>query len=217
MVSRETDIPGQELLADLFGARVPQVLAYVDLLRGDGIERGLLGPREGSRIWQRHVLNCAAIAPIFDPGARLCDVGTGAGLPGIVLALARPDLSVTLLDPLLRRVRFLREAVSALEVDNAEVIRGRAEQLSGTVPFDAVTARAVASLDVLAGWCLPLVRVGGEVVALKGSTAEEEVRGARSALRSLGADSVTIETWGGGFVQPPTTVVRIRSGSSKAP
>lgn len=217
MVSRETDIPADELLADLFGARVPQALAYVDLLRCAGVERGLVGPREGPRIWQRHVLNCAAIAPIFGLGARVCDVGTGSGLPGIVLALARPDLSLTLLDPLLRRVTFLRETVAALGVDNAEVIRGRAEELCGTVRYDAVTARAVASLDTLARWCLPLVRVGGEVVALKGSTAAEELRDAHSALRRLGADRVRIETYGGGFVQPPTTVVRIRSGSNRAP
>lgn len=204
------------MLDALFGARAPAALRYADLLRGTGVQRGLIGPQEGRRIWQRHLVNCAVIAPVFSPASRVCDVGSGAGLPGVVLALARPDLSITLLEPLLRRVAFLEEVVRTLTIDNVAVVRGRAEQLSGQ-SFDAVTARAVAPLDTLARWCLPLLAPGGELVALKGARAADEVEASRQALQALGVTSVTISSYGAGFVAPPATVVRLQSASKVRP
>lgn len=198
----------------MFGERSPVALAYAEILGRAGVDRGLIGPRERPRLWRRHILNCAAVAPLFGPSSTLCDVGSGAGLPGIVVALSRPDLTVTLLEPMLRRARFLDEVVAQLELVNVTVVRGRAEEQVAMLAVDAATARAVAPLETLARWCLPLVRRGGEVVALKGSTAEREVEQAAGVLRRLGVVDISIETHGGGFVNPPTTVVRLRSGSS---
>lgn len=217
MVPRETGVPPPSLLADLFSERAPQARQYAGLLRGPGVQRGLIGPREGPRIWQRHILNCAAISGLFPAGSRLCDVGSGAGLPGIVVALGRPDLSVTLLEPLLRRVTFLQETVAALMLDNVVVVRGRAEQQIDVQRFEAVTARAVAPLDTLARWCLPLLVPGGELVAMRGAQAHDEVASTREALAGLGVAAVSIETYGARFVQPPTTVVRLQSGSTDQP
>jgi 16S rRNA (guanine527-N7)-methyltransferase len=211
-VSRETTGPDDSLIERLFGPRTALIHRYVGWLLGPGTTRGLVGPREGPRIWPRHILNCVVVAPVFGIGATVCDLGSGAGLPGVVLGLARPDLQVTLLEPLLRRVTFLGEVVADLGLDNVQVRRGRAEELAGREVFDAVTARAVARLDTLAGWGLPLVRSGGEVVALKGSGASTEVEQARSALTGLGATRVEIESYGEGVVDPLTTVVRIESG-----
>ena len=205
-------MPDDRLVERLFGQRTPLVHRYVGWLLGAGTTRGLLGPREAPRIWQRHILNCVVVAPVFDIGATVCDLGSGAGLPGLVLGLARPDLTVTLLEPLLRRATFLSEVLADLGLDNVEVRRGRAEEFAGREVFDAVTARAVARLDTLAAWGLPLVRPGGEVVALKGSGASTEVEQARIALTGLGAARVEIETYGQGVVDPLTTVVRIESG-----
>lgn len=200
-------------MLELFGTAAGLIRAYADLLSGVGIERGLLGPREAGRLWRRHLLNCVAIAPVFEVGATICDVGSGAGLPGLVIALARPDLTVTLVEPLLRRATFLHEAVDLLGLQRVDVVRGRAEDGAAGRLFDAVTARAVAPLGTLVSWCLPLVRPGGELIALKGSTAASELHAAAPALRRLGAGESTIETFGAGFVRPPTTVCRIRSGS----
>ncbi len=200
------------MLTSLFADQAPQAVAYAELLRGPGIERGLLGPREGPRLWQRHILNCAAIAPIFGSAIRVGDIGSGAGLPGIVLALCRPDLSITLVEPLLRRATFLRESAAVLGLSNVSVRRCRAEEMAGEASFEAVTARAVAPLDTLVRWCLPLLRGGGELVALRGSMAAEEVRRTWPVLHRLGVEKVAVETYGAGFVEPPTTVVRIRSG-----
>lgn len=190
------------------------MLAYAEILGRAGVDRGLIGPRERPRLWQRHILNCVAVAPLFGPSSSLCDVGSGAGLPGIVVALSRPDLTVTLLEPMLRRARFLDEVVAELELANVTVVRGRAAEQLGVLPVDAATARAVAPLESLGRWCLPLIRRGGEVVALKGSTAGREVEQAAPVLHQLGVVDISIETHGGGFVHPPTTVVRLRSGSS---
>ena len=204
-------MPAAGLLPQLFGDRAAAVEAYVDLLCTAGVRRGLIGPREPERIWHRHVLNCVAVAPLFGPSGTVCDVGSGAGLPGLVIALARPDLHLTLLEPLQRRVDFLQEAVRLLAAPNVTVLRGRAEHVVGEVRADAVTSRAVARLDVLASWCLPLLVPGGELVALKGAHAQDEVRDCARALAELGVTSVHVETHGGRFVQPPTTVVRLQS------
>jgi 16S rRNA (guanine527-N7)-methyltransferase len=208
-VSRETE-PSDDVLAHLFGPRVAAVREYATVLATTGVERGLLGPREVPRIWHRHILNCAVIGPAFPPGASVCDVGSGAGLPGIVLALARPDLRITLVEPLLRRATFLSEVVARLELSVA-VLRARAEELGGTHRFDFVTARAVAPLTRLVDLALPLCAPGGELLALKGATAETEAAAAAESIRRLGGEAIAIETYGRSVVDPPTTVVRIKS------
>jgi 16S rRNA (guanine527-N7)-methyltransferase len=171
--------------ADLLGERLDAMVRYGDLLADVGLHRGLIGPREVPRLWERHLLNCAVAADLFGPGSTLVDVGSGAGLPGMVLAICRPDLDVVLAEPLLRRATFLTEAVSALGLDNVRIERIRAEQMAGGV--DAVTARAVAPLDRLARWSLPLLRPGGRLVALKGASAHREVQAALPVLERLGA------------------------------
>jgi 16S rRNA (guanine527-N7)-methyltransferase len=201
--------------AEVFGDRLPAAEEFARLLGTDGVARGLLGPREVPRLWDRHLLNCAVVAQLLPAGATVRDVGSGAGLPGIALALARPDLRVTLLEPLQRRVAFLAEVVPALDLQQVQVVRGRAGDPSpgrdGAVPtrVDIVTARAVAPLARLAGWCLPLLRPGGSLIALKGRQASAELSAARDDLRRLGAGDATIEICGQGWVDPPTTVVRI--------
>lgn len=212
MVSRETDHPSPAVLSELFGDRAAAAVAYGELLGDAGVTRGLIGPREAPRLWQRHILNCAVVAPAFKADSTVCDVGSGAGLPGVVIALARPDLHVTLLEPLLRRATFLSEVTKLLELTNVDVIRARAEDVGGTVAVGAVTARAVAALPALVGWCIPLLVPGGELFALKGVRAAEEVHSSRTALRRLGVTNIEIETYGSRFVQPPTTVVRLTSG-----
>lgn len=177
---------------------------YVAWLAGAGTERGLIGPREVPRLWERHVLNSAVVGEWIPQDVTVADVGSGAGLPGLVLALARPDLQVTLVEPLLRRSTFLQEVVDDLGLP-VRVLRARAEELHGQEAFDVVTSRAVAPLDRLAGWCMPLVAQGGAMVALKGSSVTEEVLEHREALmaagttdpevRSLGADVLSEVTW----------------------
>ncbi|MGD9957192.1 MAG: 16S rRNA (guanine(527)-N(7))-methyltransferase RsmG [Candidatus Nanopelagicales bacterium] len=181
---------------------------YAELLAGDGVVRGLIGPRETGRLWSRHVANCAVLEELVQPEASVADVGSGAGLPGLPLALVRPDLAVTLVEPLLRRATFLAEAVEALGLGGrVEVLRGRAEDV--TLSVDVVTARAVAPLDRLAGWTLPHARVGGVLLALKGEGAAEEVASSLTALEKVGGGNAEVLTCGAGVVDPPTTVVRV--------
>lgn len=204
-----------EAAARIFGDRLPDAIRYGELLAGVGVERGLIGPREVPRLWERHLLNCAVLAEVVPEGVGVCDVGSGAGLPGIPLALVRPDLEITLLEPLLRRTRFLQEVVELLGLDHVTVLRGRAEEVLGTfTPVHVVTARAVAPLDRLAGWGVPLLRPYGEMLALKGDTAEEELRGARAALSKLGVVETEVLSVGEGLVEPAATVVRVRAGES---
>ncbi len=210
-VSRETDTPDEAVIAHWFGGSTAKIHAYADLLRTDGLRRGLVGPREGGRLWSRHLLNCVVVHPLIQAGARVGDIGSGAGLPGVVLALARPDLAVTLIEPLLRRSSFLVEVIEALDVPNMTVVRSRAEDLIGTAQFDVVTARAVAPLERLVGWALPLCRPGGELLALKGATALAELADASLALSRLRAGIAAVEACGEGVVDPVTTVVRIQS------
>jgi 16S rRNA (guanine527-N7)-methyltransferase len=199
-VSRET--PGA---TTYFGDDLSSINRYIDLLATLGIERGLLGPREAPRIWERHVLNCAVVVPRVPQGASVADVGSGAGLPGIVWAVARPDLDVTLIEPLLRRTTFLSEVVTELSLPNVHVVRGRASEVQ--VTFDVVTARAVADLGKLGSWCLPLVRPGGVMLALKGQSAHEEVAMWTYALHMQGAADIVVSSYGNASM--PTTVVEV--------
>lgn len=195
-----------------FGDQLPRASAYADLLVTDGVVRGLIGPREAPRIWERHLINCAMVSEMIPIGASVIDVGSGAGLPGIVLAVARPDLTITLVEPLARRTAFLSEAVTALGLEaTVTVVRGRAEDVAGGPPVaaDVVTARAVAPLDRLAGWCLPLAAVGGRLLALKGASAADEVAEHWDAIARLGGGDPEVALCGVGVVDPPTTVVSI--------
>lgn len=193
----------------VFGDRADLARRFAEHLVTSGVERGLIGPREAPRVWDRHVLNCAVVAALVPDGARLVDVGSGAGLPGIPLALARPDLGVVLLEPLARRVEWLREVIADLGLA-VEVERGRAEETAVRRRWegaDVVTARAVAPLARLAGWTLPLLRPGGLLLAMKGAGAPAEVERDASAVRKLGGGAPRIERCGAGVVDPPSTVV----------
>jgi 16S rRNA (guanine527-N7)-methyltransferase len=196
----------------VFGVSLPLAEDYVGLLAGAGVAQGLLGPHEVPRLWGRHVLNCAAVAELVPHPATLVDLGSGAGLPGIVLALLLPDVKVILLERMERRAAFLQECVRLLGLPNAEVRCSRAEDLAGKIAADVVTARAVAPMERLAGLALGLVRPGGLVLAIKGAGADEEVARARRTLRRLGVGDVTVLRAGGGKVDRAATVVRLIAG-----
>jgi 16S rRNA (guanine527-N7)-methyltransferase len=176
-------------LPEYFGAAWPQVEGFVRLLRSEGELRGLIGPREQSRLWERHILNSAAVVQHLPRSGTIVDVGSGAGLPGVVVGAMLPEAEVVLLEPMERRTQWLEEVVATLGLDNVRVLRGRAEEFDGALEADAVTARAVAAMDKLARWCIPLLREGGSLVALKGSSAAEELDKAKYVLRKLGADA----------------------------
>jgi 16S rRNA (guanine527-N7)-methyltransferase len=198
--------------ATVFGSELGRAQRYAEILAGAGVERGLLGPREVDRVWDRHILNSAAIAELLDPGERIADIGSGAGLPGIALALARPDLRLTLIEPLLRRSEFLREVVDDLGLEIA-IVRGRAEDRSvrqQVGEMDAVVSRAVAALDKLTKWSVPLLRPDGRMVAIKGERAEEEIQEHRRVMASLGAVDVRVMKCGADFLDPPVTAVVAR-------
>ena len=193
----------------VFGDRLPLAERYAEHLATTGVEWGLVGPREASRVWERHILNCAVVADLIPPAARVLDIGSGAGLPGIPLALARPDLRVVLVEPLARRVEWLRTVLAGLELP-VEVERGRAEDTPIRRRWegaDVVTSRAVAPLHRLAAWCLPLVRPGGMMLAVKGMSAPAEVERDTRAVAASGGGIPRIETCGVGIVDPPSTVV----------
>ncbi len=216
-VSRETDRPDQRVFDYYWPADASAIKSFARLLSDEGPARGLIGPREVDRIWQRHILNCVALSPLLTAGAQVADIGSGAGLPGLVLASARSDVSLTLVEPMLRRTSFLHEAIDVMGLRNTLVIRCRAEQLHGVRAFDAVTARAVAPLERLLQWCLPLVRPGGCVLAMKGSSAIQELSDTRPFLREWGethqsgAVKADIVRVGQGVLRESTTVVRIVS------
>jgi 16S rRNA (guanine527-N7)-methyltransferase len=200
-------------LESFFGTTLPLARRFVEHLTTTAVERGLVGPREVPRIWSRHVLNCASVAELIPRGVDVGDVGSGAGLPGLVLAIARPDLAVWLIEPLLRRTTWLTEVVTDLGLDNVRVLRARAEDLRGHLLVDIATARAVASLPTLWSWSGPLLRPGGALLAIKGSRAAAEVEGATVELKRQGAASWRVDRCGVGLLDPPTTVVVVNRES----
>ncbi|MHB8185827.1 MAG: 16S rRNA (guanine(527)-N(7))-methyltransferase RsmG [Dermatophilaceae bacterium] len=202
--------------AQVFGVRLAVAERFTALLADTGVSHGLIGPREVPRLWDRHVLNCAVIHPAIATGQMVIDVGSGAGLPGLALAIARPDLDLHLVEPMLRRTNWLSRAVDELELANVTVHRGRAEQFWGILSAPVVTARAVAQLSELAGWCLPLVLPGGSLLALKGARAAEELEANRALLHRLGAVTEALESFGRGVVDPETTVLRVVLGDCPA-
>jgi 16S rRNA (guanine527-N7)-methyltransferase len=189
--------------------RLPLAERYADLLATEGVLRGLIGPREAPRLWERHLLNSAVLAEAIPESASVCDIGTGAGLPGLVVAIARPDVRITLVEPLLRRTTFLEEVIADLGLDHVSVVRGRADDLHGQATFDVVTSRAVAPLERLLGWSMPLVAPEGALVAMKGRSAHEEIESAQSFLTTWRCGEPEVLELGDGVVSPPTTVVRV--------
>lgn len=196
---------------DVFGERLPQIRGYAAHLATTGVAHGLIGPREVPRLWERHLLNCAVVERAIPPHSSVADVGSGAGLPGLVLAIVRPDLKVTLIEPLERRTRWLEMVVADLDL-SVTVRQAKVETLWDTQTVDVVTARAVASLGELARMSLPLLRVGGRMVALKGDRAETELTSDSEILEQLGAVDGQVQTYGTGVVDPPTTAVLLTLG-----
>lgn len=211
--------PVPAVASDVFGDRTGDAVRFVAMLSGDGVARGVIGPREVDRLWERHLLNSAVLGELIPPGLRVLDVGSGAGLPGIALALARPDLTIALLEPMARRVDWLREVVDGFALP-VEVHRGRAEDCHVVAGWDVVTARAVAPLGRLARWCLPLVRPTGRLLAAKGASAREEVSRDRAEIDRAGGDRVEVVECGASLVDPPATVVIVwqrRGGAVRRP
>ncbi|WP_432523442.1 16S rRNA (guanine(527)-N(7))-methyltransferase RsmG [Kineococcus sp. SYSU DK006] len=198
----------------VFGERAEQAARYHDLLATRGVERGLIGPREVPRLWDRHLLNCAYLGEAIAEGLSVLDVGSGAGLPGIPLALARPDLRIRLVEPLERRYTFLREVVAELELrEQVAVVRGRAEDVKGEFSAAVVTARAVAPLETLYRWTLPLVQTGGHLLAIKGRSASQEIEAAAATLQAMGITSTPEVVSVGPDDGTGTTLVRVARGA----
>ncbi|MGQ0845940.1 MAG: 16S rRNA (guanine(527)-N(7))-methyltransferase RsmG [Sporichthyaceae bacterium] len=194
-----------------FGELMAGLRDYAESLASDGVVRGLIGPREVPRLWERHILNCAVLADGIPPGSRIADVGSGAGLPGVVVALVRPDVEMVLIESLQRRCDYLAETLDRLALANATVVRGRAEEcrdLRGS--FDVVTARAVAPLVRLVPQTVPLLRPGGCLLAMKGDTAQEEIEAARAAMRKAGVGEVVVRHFDARYVEHAATAVEIR-------
>lgn len=189
--------------------RLPLAERFAELLATEGVLRGLIGPREAPRLWDRHLLNCAVLGELLPQDATVCDIGSGAGLPGLVLAIARPDVRITLVEPLLRRTTFLEEVVVELGLDTVEVVRGRAEVLHGQRRFDVVTSRAVAPLERLLGWSMPLVAADGALVAIKGSSITDEIETAHDVLVQGGCGVPEVIVLGEGLLSSTTVAVRV--------
>ncbi|HET8600880.1 MAG TPA: 16S rRNA (guanine(527)-N(7))-methyltransferase RsmG [Segeticoccus sp.] len=200
----------------VFGGQLACAEQFVSLLCSSGVTHGLIGPREVPRIWDRHVLNCAVVGSLLPAQGEVIDVGAGAGLPGLALAIARPDCRVHLVEPMLRRTTWLQDAVERLELPNALVHRGRAEELWDALSAPVVTSRAVARLAQLSRWSLPLLRPHGQMLAIKGSSARTELAEDAAELRRLGAVATGVLEVGAPEVDPPTTVVRVRLGDRPA-
>ncbi|USQ80083.1 16S rRNA (guanine(527)-N(7))-methyltransferase RsmG [Ornithinimicrobium faecis] len=198
--------------AEIFGNRLPIAEHFAHLLADTGVSHGLIGPRETPRLWERHLLNCGIVESVLPHRTRLIDVGSGAGLPGLVLAIARPDLDVVLVEPMLRRTTWLDNAVKELDLLNVQVVRGKAQDFWGKLRAPVVTARAVARLGELAGWCLPLLEAEGRLLALKGETAARELAEDESAVRRAGGISGRLVLVGEDVLPEPTRVVEVRIG-----
>jgi len=192
--------------AELFGDRIDVARQFTDALAREGEERGLIGPLELPRLWTRHILNSVIAAPLFH--GRVADIGSGAGLPGLVLAIARPDVRWTLIEPMERRVTWLNEQVTALGLENVEVLRARAEDVRPAEGFDVVTARAVSALRTLVPITAPLVRDGGELAFLKGLNVENEIDAAQKAIKKHRLSNVRVEVLGEGVLGETTRVLR---------
>jgi 16S rRNA (guanine527-N7)-methyltransferase len=193
----------------LFGPAIESACRFTSLLATHGVERGLIGPREVPRLWERHLLNCGLLAELVPGDAEVVDIGSGAGLPGLVIAMLRPQVRMTLLEPMLRRTVFLGECIAELGLGNVTVRRGRAEDMAGVIRADIAISRAVAPLGRLAELSAGLVRPGGTILALKGDQAQAELDQAGTILRTLGVRSAEVLKVGQGIVEPPATVVRI--------
>lgn len=202
--------PAPEGAHRFFGERLPHAQAFAGILADTGVSHGLIGPREVPILWERHILNCAVIEDAFPERSRIVDVGSGAGLPGIALAVARPDLDLHLVEPMQRRTEWLQQTVTDLGLDNVTVHRGRAEEFHGSLAAPFVTARAVARLDKLARWCFPLLEPHGTLVAMKGRSAEEELAATTKALRKLGLVEATVTRHGEATLDEPTLTVDCR-------
>lgn len=200
--------PTPAAVSELYGEALGTIEAYVSALSTRGVEWGLIGPREVPRLWERHILNSVAIAGLIGSGATVVDVGSGAGLPGIPLAVLRPDLDVVLLEPKVRRADFLTQTVDELGIgDRVRVIRARAEEHRAT--YDVATCRAVAPLGQLLGWTSRLFLPDGELLALKGASAEDEVAASRRELVRAGAVATVVSVRAHEEAEP-TYVVRVR-------
>lgn len=211
-VSRETSPQGDverepAYATEVFGDGIGRARRFAGSLAREGELRGLLGPLENARLWSRHLLNCAAAAPLFATGSEVGDIGSGAGLPGIVLAIARPDVAWTLIEPMERRVAWLSEQVADLELEHVTVLRARAEDVPRE-SFDAVTARAVSALRGLVPLAAPLVRDGGELIFLKGASVAAEIDAARKQLAAARVSDPRVDTVGDGVLEEPTRVFR---------
>ncbi len=191
----------------IFGDQIDQARSFAQTLANDSDELGLLGPRELDKLWSRHILNSAVVAELVRPGDKVADVGSGAGLPGIPMAIARPDADFVLIEPMERRSSWILEVVEHLGLKNARVLRSRAEDVTEQ-DFDIVTARAVAALDKLLKMCVPLLKPGGALIALKGSKAAEEIANAKKLEKKLGISSFEILVCGEKFLAEPTSVVK---------
>lgn len=220
-----TDVPvirsEAELLADceveptvaseIFGAQIDGARAFTRNLAIHGEEYGLIGPLELPRLWTRHILNCAVVSPLLRPG-RVGDVGSGAGLPGLVLAIARPDVEFVLIEPMERRVNWLRSQVAELELANVTVVRDRAQDVKVSPALDQLTARAVSAFGKLIPMCAPLVRPGGELVLMKGAAAANEITAAEKPIRKFKLSNVEVLELGGGLLPEITRVIRATVG-----
>jgi 16S rRNA (guanine527-N7)-methyltransferase len=191
----------------IFGDQIDQARSFAQTLAGDSDELGLLGPRELDKLWSRHILNSAVVAELVRPGDKVADVGSGAGLPGIPMAIASPDAQFVLIEPMERRSSWMLEVVEDLGLENVRVLRSRAEDVSEQ-DFDIVTARAVAALDKLLKMCVPLLKPGGALIALKGSKAAEEITNSKKLEKKLGISSFEILVCGEKFLPEPTSVVK---------
>ena len=209
---RQDPLHGSAAVEDYFGEAFPRVLAFAELLADQGVLRGLIGPREVPRLWERHILNSAAVAPFLNDAGQsgtIVDVGSGAGLPGLVLAAMLPERRVVLVEPMERRTTWLFEAAKHCGIDNVTVVRGRAEEVGDDVEADVLTARAVASIDKLVKWCAPLLSDTGEMVLLKGRNAPDEIERAKYTLRKFGLTG-SVEAAPTIPELEPTSVVRLR-------